>query len=341
MRPAGQVNHAGTGRDGVVAVVAIGHQGTFPVGQQAFRYAARTAGVVVEQDDGTFGFTADLHPHVGRTLRWLVRFLEHLHRRFIAVDERTVVKVIAQQVEQRLDQRARLDHPARQGLARDADLAALQHALLDTIQGHGIDKLERGDHGQGGRAGNTPGNRLSRHRRADRRVLAASTGVAHAHMTQHAHLHRHDIQLFAHLAADFLLNVAAGTDALRFGQGVHDLDAWKIGWQRTARAARARRSRGLRRVGLIVLRGRDRISDRLGFVEQKTLARRVLGAASIHPVPGQAQLFQHRGQFALCGKPLALGGCQLVLGSCQLAFGCRQLAFGCRQLAFGCCQLAL
>ena len=90
---------------------------------------------------------AALQPQIRFGLGSLTRFLEHLHRGFVHLDQIMGQQLVPQQVDQRLYQLTRLDHPVRQRGAGDVDADALQDGLL-AIERQSILVLGDGNVGQ-------------------------------------------------------------------------------------------------------------------------------------------------------------------------------------------------
>ncbi|MCY1302683.1 hypothetical protein D9M70_523580 [compost metagenome] len=69
--------------------VTIGHQHALIAGEKRLRIFLSAPRLVVEQYHPLFAvFGTAIDPHVRFTLRGLAFFLQDLHRRFVAVDER-------------------------------------------------------------------------------------------------------------------------------------------------------------------------------------------------------------------------------------------------------------
>ena len=127
--------------------------------------------------------------------------------------------------------------------------------------------------------------------------VALGTAVALADVAQHAHLHRHDVELLADVLADFDHRRTARAGALGFGNRVNDVDTWQFGRQRLALAAAA--VRGCGRRGSRDCRGqfngitRLRRSGRFGFglVKQPCLSRVRFATSVKLAQTGQPDLF--------------------------------------------------
>jgi len=75
----------------------------------------------------SLGGPPGLHPHRGLGRAITPRLFEYLNADLIAVDYPAVQQLVAQQVKQGLQVLTGLDHPARQGLAREFDATTRQH----------------------------------------------------------------------------------------------------------------------------------------------------------------------------------------------------------------------
>lgn len=76
------------------------------------------------------GWPADPHPHVGLTGGVFIGFFQGQHAGFVTVQYRIGQHDLFQQVERRLDQFTRLDHPAGRGVAGNLDTGKIQYRLL-------------------------------------------------------------------------------------------------------------------------------------------------------------------------------------------------------------------
>jgi len=116
-------------------------------------------------------------------------------------------------------------------------------------------------------------------------------------VAQHAHLHRHDIQLLTDLLADFDPGCTARTAPLGFGNLVDHLDARQFGRKRLALTVAAGRRRG--RLGVSTRRGQFDGLARLGrlgrfsfgLVEQPRLPRVRFATLAELAQTGQPDLF--------------------------------------------------
>jgi hypothetical protein len=201
------------------------------------------------------------------------RLLEDLHAGFVAVDHRTVQQLLAQQVEQRLQVLAALDHPARQGLPRQVDAVAGQD-LFEAVQRQAVDVLDGQQHRQHAGTGQALLDQLGWFVGSDRWALAALAGVDLADVADHADLHRHDLELLADLFAADVLAAAAFAGQFVLGQFVDHLDARQLRRQRLALATTlAGGSNGLFGSVAIQVVGAG-LGQVFGFVEQRQLRRR-------------------------------------------------------------------
>ncbi len=131
-------------------------------------------------------------------------------------------------------------------------------------------------------------------------LVALGAAVALADVAQHAHLHRHDVELFADVLADLDHGRAAGAGALGLGDVVDDVDARQLDGQGLALAAclllagvgerLARRLGGRRRQARGVACVGCRLGQRFGLVEEPALARVRFAAGPEHAPTRQAQL---------------------------------------------------
>lgn len=101
--------------------------------RQAQRYLLGTAGGVLEQHDLSIRWPVGLRPHPGLAGRVAIRFLEHLHPRFIAVNQRAFQRPFTHQFQQWEEVFAALDHPAGLDLPGDFDAMPGQYAFK-TVQ---------------------------------------------------------------------------------------------------------------------------------------------------------------------------------------------------------------
>ncbi|VVP62151.1 hypothetical protein PS870_06532 [Pseudomonas fluorescens] len=133
MRPAAQTLNSGLCAQRVVTSIIVSHHVAAIAIEQARRHLLRPAGGIVKKDHRLVRRATGLHPHPGLAAWLPIRLFEHLHARFIAVDDAAGQQAIAHQIEQRLKVLTALDDPAGQGLARDIDAMTAQH-LFETVK---------------------------------------------------------------------------------------------------------------------------------------------------------------------------------------------------------------
>ncbi|MBD5802144.1 hypothetical protein AZOA_15700 [Azoarcus sp. Aa7] len=206
---------------------------------------------------------------------------------------------VPHQVGDRLQRLGSTDHPARQGLTWHEDARAREH-VLETRQRQTIDVFDDEQQGQQIVAGVALGQHLRGCGGGDRRLVALGAAVALADVTQHPHLHGHDVELFADVLANLDHRGAAGAGALGLGDVVDHIDAGQLDRQGLALAARLLLAgvdgRVVRRLGSRRQRcgvaglGRG-LDQHLGLVEQPPLARVRFTAGPEHAPTCQAQLF--------------------------------------------------
>lgn len=185
---------------------------------------------------------------------------------------------------------AALDHPASQCLPRDLDAVPAQHRF-EAMQRQAIDILGGQQHGQYAWTGHALFDQLRWLISGDWRRFTASATVNLAHMSDHADLHRHDIELLAGFLANDMLAATAGTRQLVLRQLVGDYDTWQVCRQRLALATTLDRGNDFF-VG-IVNHGQQQLAFRL--VEQRQLRciglDRLFGFAREQAVAQQLDLF--------------------------------------------------
>ncbi len=104
--------------------------------QQAFGNPGTPTWSIVIQHHGLSRRPATLYPQVGFRGCRFPRFLEYLHRRFVHLQDVMGQQPVPQQVDQRLDQIPRLDHPVRQRRTGEIHADPLEDGLLP-VQGQG------------------------------------------------------------------------------------------------------------------------------------------------------------------------------------------------------------
>ena len=267
MGPARQVHQPLVAHHRQTAAVAVGVQRAGEPCEQAFGHVARTGRVILEQHDGRVGAGTHLRPELGLRLSALAGLIEHLHGGLVHQQVGAVEQFIAQQVEERDHECAGAHHPRGQRGAREVHADALELLVL-AIQWQGIGVLRGGHVGEQSGAGEALGQGLRGHRGGAQMALAVRAAVLAAHMAQHPHLGRDDVELLAdHLAEAFELDPVVRAGPLVVGQRMLDVDARQGIGQRGALRGGAPMGRDLgARGGLGLLGGAG-----LGLVEQPEL----------------------------------------------------------------------
>ncbi len=206
---------------GVVAVIAISLQEAPEACEEPDRDLGPAARIVVEQDHRLSGGSIPLHPEVGFGLRGLPRFLQHLDRALVHLEEIVGEQPVPQQIDQGLKEGPGLDHPGRQRGPRQIDPDPGQDLLL-TVQRQRILVFRDRDVGEEPRGGHALRNGLRR-QRCGPDALPTGTGIPGALVLEHLDLCRDEIELLARDDADLGQPLPiVRTDPLGLGQGMDD-----------------------------------------------------------------------------------------------------------------------
>jgi hypothetical protein len=305
MYPAAKVHEPVRIGDRVIRLVSVGHEhgATANAGPQVTPVLFAAPRRITEQSHRRPA-AGHLNPHKTFRLWGSSGFLEHLYGRLVREHDFAIEQMIAHQVDDRLYRNACAHHARRQRIARDVAAEALEQRG-DPIQWQAVHELGD-DEPRERRFAKQPFRDDARAgRRHLQALVAARAGVLHALVPNHPHLLRDDVELFAHLDADFDQHRAVvGANALRFGQLIANDFAWQGRIERLATALLACVTGHLRFGFVFLLRrqGCRRRRQRLSLVQEQVA---LIGAAC----------------FALRAKQPALKRLQLLLE--QIAFDLR------------------
>jgi len=141
VRPTAQMYEPVLVGDIVVRLIAVSHHCRArldaSIERRGLRRAARRA--VAEQSNRWTG-AAHLRPHIALALRRAPGLLQHLHGRFIAIDDVGIEQMIAHQVDQRLHRRTDTHHAGSERATREIPAETMQQRS-DSIQRQRVGEL--------------------------------------------------------------------------------------------------------------------------------------------------------------------------------------------------------
>lgn len=194
---------------GLVTAEIIADQLAIPALQKITRMLAGPAEAeVVNYSRGFAKRAGGVSPNVG-TMGFLGARQEHLHRRFINVNDRPFKPHFAQRIDQGLQLHTAGANPLGEGRTRGTQAGAAEHGFL-TIQRQMVSKLRNHDVGQQARSRDALVDYLRRHRSLDQCFATVADPLA-TDMALHGEHARCVIKLLADIFTDAFERAATGT----------------------------------------------------------------------------------------------------------------------------------
>ena len=293
MRPTAHVPDARLAARPQVALIPIGLHVALVVADDVGRHPCGPTRLIPVDHHRRRRRPAAGHPYVAARRVGASRLVEHLHGRFVDLQDRSAAQLVVQRCQQRPTGAGDRQHPVGHRAPRHRH-SQPRELLLLPVQRQRVAELRRGDERQQPLAGDSFADQRRRRRRHPHRrtllvagALAVMAGVLRPHRAEHPHLRRDHVELLGGLLADADHAVAAGALLVCFGKVDDPLDPRQRRRQRlAARAPGAARHRGGRRFGRQWVDRQGVVGAPFDLVEQPDLL--LLGSAQLFaaaPVP--------------------------------------------------------